>query len=139
MISQRILVPLDLSGHYDTVLNALENFGAGKPITLLHVIETIQGLPEEELADFYVSLEEKAQDTLRGVAERLRAAGNPCELVIERGRRGATIVRFAAESAMTLIVLRSRQMRPQQGELGLGSTSHQVALAAPCSVLLLRE
>lgn len=139
MISERLLAPLDLSGRYDTLLKALETFGAEAPVTLLHVIEPIRGLPDEELVDFYASLERRALDTLGGVAESLQKRGTPCDLVIKRGRRGPTIVRFAAESAITLIVLGSHQAHPEQGQMGLGSTSHQVALAAPCSVLLLRN
>ena len=139
MVTERILLPLDLSGHYPSIERALRTLKPAEPVVLLHAIEPIRGLPEEECRDFYDLLEERCIETLGKFAERLRRAGWRCEIVVEKGRRGPTIVRYAAEHEISLIVLASHPADPGHEHGGVGSTSHQVALMAPCSVLLLRE
>ena len=133
-----LLIPLDLSGHYDELIEALAELQWGPSATLLHVIEEIRGVPDAELEDFYRSLEERARPVLEGVAERLAKLGLQCELEIRRGRRGEMIVRVAVERDARVILLTSHPARRGPRGLRAGSTSHQVALVAPCSVLLLR-
>ncbi len=134
-----LLIPLGLSEHHDDLIEALAKLRWGPSAILLHVIEEIRGVPDAELEDFYRSLEARAQQNLEAVAKRLANLGIDCELDIRRGRRGETIVQVAAERGAEIIVLTSRPAR--RGPLGLraGSTSHQVALFAPCSVFLLRH
>ena len=135
---ERVLLPLDLSGHYPGVEPALARIQPAEPVTLLHAIEPIRGIPETECRDFYRLLEDRCVETLGAFAEQLHEAGWPSKVVIEKGRRGPTIVRYAAEHEISLIVLASHPASPSSERGGVGSTSHQVALMAPCSVLLLR-
>lgn len=135
----RLLIPLDLSGHYDALIDLLKELRWGPEATLLHVIEEIRGVPDAELEDFYRSLEERALPLLEGVAEQLAKAGVGCELDIRRGRRAEVIIEVAAERGSRVILLTSHPARRESGKFRAGSTSHQVALAAPCSVFLLRQ
>ena len=133
-----LLIPLDLSGNYEDLIESLSELKWGPSATLLHVIEEIRGVPDAELEEFYRFLEERARPMLEGVAERLAKIGLRCELEICRGRRGETIVRVAAERGSRVILLTSHPARRGPRGLRAGSTSHQVALVAPCSVFLLR-
>lgn len=135
----RLLIPLDLSGHYDELVQALEDLQWGPTATLLHVIEEIRGVPDTEMEDFYRSLEDRALPILEGVAERLAAVGLHCDLEVRRGRRAETILQVSVERAAAVILLVSHPARRGPTGIRVGSTSHQVALTAPCSVLLLHR
>jgi len=137
---RHILVPVDLS---DRNAAALEEVAAladpdATRVTLLHVIETIRGVEFEELADFYRDLERKAERSLASLRERLSGEVAACEAVVRYGPRAARIVEFADENGCDLVVLSSHRVGPDRPGAGLGTTSHQVALIARCSVLLLR-
>ena len=58
---QTILVPTDLTDRTIKALNVALNVAASDAshITLLHVIETIDGTEDEELANFYRKLEQR--------------------------------------------------------------------------------
>ncbi len=134
-----LLIPLDLSGHYDDLIETLAELQWGPSAILLHVIEEIRGVPDAELEEFYRSLEARARPVLEAVAGRLTELGLDCELEVRRGRRGEAIVGVAAERGAQVILLSSHPARRGPHGLRAGSTSHQVALVAPCSVFLLRR
>lgn len=135
-----ILLPLSLAPAHDRVFElALRLAEPGRArIRLLHVIETIPGLEEGELESFYASLRERAEQALEGWRSGLRAQGLEVETEIRFGKRGPTVVATAAEHRCDLIVLTSHAADPERPDWGFGSTSHGVALTAPCSVLLVR-
>lgn len=136
---RHVLVPVDLSERGERgVQRARELVGKGETsLTLLHVIETIEGVPESELEDFYARLREKAEETLGIWADRLGGDGR-VRHEIRLGRRSREIVAYAREQDVDLIVLTSHAIDPERPGEGLGTISHRVALLAPCSVLLLR-
>jgi nucleotide-binding universal stress UspA family protein len=60
---------------------------------------------------------------------------------ITYGKRAQEIVRVAGEQPSDLVVMRSHVIDPDEADSQerLGTVSHQVALFAPCSVLVVRE
>jgi hypothetical protein len=64
-----------------------------------------------------------------------RAAALEREL---ESRRDAEILRVAEQEESDLIVLAPHSIDPARPGGGLGTQSHQIALLAPCEVLLVR-
>lgn len=137
---RRILLPLDLSREHGPVFDAAARLVAADAgvLLLLHVIEIIPGFREEEMEDFYAPLRARAQALLDEWSTALRARGLETRCDLRTGKRGPRIVRYAIEEACDLIVVASRTADPERPAWGVGTTSHQVALMAPCSVLLVR-
>jgi nucleotide-binding universal stress UspA family protein len=136
---QRVLVPLDLSErHSRAVEMAARLADPASPIVLMHVIAEIEGVVPEELDEFYAGLRSRAQEVLQRHADALVAKGRQSRIEICVGRRGAEILRMAETEGCDLIVLSSHQIDPDRPGGGLGTLSHQVALLAPCDVLLVR-
>jgi nucleotide-binding universal stress UspA family protein len=135
---RNILVPIDLSEQNAPAVNAAREFAraGAATITLLHVIETIRDVPFEELDEFYASLRKKAEQAIERWAADLRGLDVRREIVF--GRRGVEIVRYADEHRSDLIVLTSHALEPERPGHGFGTVSQQVALFAPCPVLLVR-
>ena len=69
---QKILVPVDLSEKNRKTVAAARDLCQGAELTLLHVIETIDDVPFEELESFYRRIEEKANHELAALAEQAR-------------------------------------------------------------------
>ena len=134
-----ILVPVDLSDKARSAVDAARDLARdpGSRVHLLHVIETIRDVDFDEVREFYEGLEKRAEQAI----ERWVAELGP-DLEVERqitfGRRAQEIVRYAESSACDLIVLASHPLDPGRPGAGLGTLSHQVALVARCSVLLMR-
>jgi len=136
---QRILVPLDLSRQPSRALEvAAELAEPAHPITLVHVIAEVEGVAPEELGDFYAGLRSRAEEVLAQRAEQLEKVGRPTRVEICVGRRGSEILRLAEREGCDLIVLASHRLEPVQPGGGIGTLSHQIALFAPCDVLLVR-
>ncbi len=137
---QRILLPLDLSREHDAVFEAAARLVAPESgaILLLHVIEIIPGFRDEEMEDFYAPLRGRAQAMLDEWSEALRGRGLETRCDLRTGKRGPSIVRYATEEVCDLIAVASRAADPDRPGWGFGTTSHQIALMAPCSVLLVR-
>jgi len=76
-------------------------------------------------------LAEATADHLRDVADEVKAVGKP-------GRPASTILEVAKEEGVDLIVMGATRHGALERFL-LGSTSHEVAVHAPCSVIILRD
>ena len=137
---QRILVPLDIAQKNQSALVvAAEMARQNKAmILLLHVIERIEHVPDEELKSFYHRLEEGAQRELSAAAQSLAEQGLTASTHIVFGRRAEEVVRFAIENQAELIVLRSHRYDPQTAKFPVGTLSHQLAVLAQCAVLLVK-
>ncbi len=136
---RHVLLPVDLSERSaESVQRYTDLLGRqAETVVLLHVVETIQGVPERELEDFYGRLRAKAEERLGAWAGELAREGVTVRHEIVFGRRGTEVVRYARQENVDLIVIGSHTLDPEQPG-GIGTISHQVALFAPCSVLLLR-
>jgi nucleotide-binding universal stress UspA family protein len=139
-VYRNILLPLSLAPEpervFETALRLVEPEGGR--LVLLHVIERIRGLSEGEMEEFYSALRKRAEVSLSEWKGSLESRGAVVESELRMGRRGATIVECAFDHGCDLILLASRAADPERLGRSLGSTSHLVALAAPCSVLLVR-
>jgi len=138
---QRVLVPVDLSEENQRAVEIaaeLTALGPDGTVVLLHVIETIEDAPEDEMRDFYASLEEKARTNMEGLADGL--AGKPLQIErrIAYGKRLQEIMAAAADCRADVIVVRSHRVEPGRPGGGLGTLSHEVALLAEIPVLLVK-
>ncbi len=137
---RNILVPLDLTEKNRIAVQTAAELAqpSSGSITLLHVVETIQDVPFEELSDFYGKLRERAETAIETWAKELADRQLAIRREIVFGRRGPEIVRYAEEQQCDLVVLTSHQIDPERPAGSFGTISHQVALMALCPVLLMR-
>ena len=137
---RNILVPVDFTLKNEAALNTALDLARGKDVkvTLIHVIETIEHVEFEEMADFYRGLETRAAAKLYGMEERFKQALVPVYHEILYGKRAETIVHHAAESGTDLIVLSSHQVNRDHPALGAGAISYRIAIVARGPVLLVK-
>ena len=134
-----ILIPVDLSSANEAVFATARELGDPDrtDITLLHVIETLQDDEPGEMDDFYEELREEADEKMTAWAAEIAEDGFEVEATVTYGERGPEITRVADEEDVDLIVQRSHTVT-RDDETNVGTVSHQVAIFAPCSVLLVR-
>jgi len=137
---RNILVPVDFTLKNEAALNTALDLAHGKEakVTLVHVIETIEHVEFEEMADFYRGLETRAAAKLFGMEERFKAALIPVYHEVIYGKRAETIVRHAEEREVDLIVLSSHKVDRDHPALGVGAISYRIAIVARCPVLLVK-
>jgi nucleotide-binding universal stress UspA family protein len=140
---RHLLVPLDFTPKTRQALDvafelAVENRAR---VTLLHVIETIDSAAEEddEIREFYASLENRAWLELQESARRFEGTQVPVEQKVHRGKRAPEIVRYAAGHDVDLIVMSSHPVDLSQPGRGFATISYQVSVLCPCAVLLLKQ
>lgn len=134
-----ILVPVDLTEKNVRAVGVAGELArqSGGVVTILHVIETLDA-PFEELEDFYQRLEETARTHMTELAAALRTAAVPHDYRIAYGKRAPEIVFYSQENDVDLIVITSHRVNPDDAMRGFMTISHQVAIAAPCAVLVLK-
>lgn len=137
---KKILVPTDLADKSElSIQTALEmaekNSGS---VQLVHIVEKMGEDTDDEIEDFYRRLAEKANQKLTDWQHRFQVdfASVPIEKTILVGRRAQEILGFCQEKDIDLIVMTSRTFN--KDVQGFGTLSHQVALFAPVSVLVVR-
>jgi nucleotide-binding universal stress UspA family protein len=135
-----ILIPVDLSSANEAVFSTARELvdPAQATLILLHVIETLQDDEPGEMDDFYEELREEADEKMKNWAADLADAGFEVQADITYGERGPEITRVAEEKEVDLIVQRSHKVSREAQSANVGTVSHQVAIFAPCSVLLVR-
>jgi universal stress protein A len=138
---RRILVPTDFSDAAGEAVQAAvvlaRAFDAG--IELLHVTATVALLPPPvEVVPFSVlmpDLQKRVESRLTEDAQRVRAAGIPCDTHTMEGSPHAEIVKRAIEMAADLIVMGTHG----HGGLAhavLGSVTERVLHKSRCPVLV---
>jgi nucleotide-binding universal stress UspA family protein len=137
---RRIMVPVDLTNRNIPALQittklALQNRAS---ITLLHVIETLEGSSFEEFNKFYKTLEKHARDKLEGLAEECVSQGVVVHQEVLYGKRAEQIVQFAMDHQIDLIVLTSHKIDLKNPSQGWGSISYKVGILSQCPVLLVK-
>ncbi|HVS34263.1 MAG TPA: universal stress protein [Gemmataceae bacterium] len=137
---QKILLPVDLTEKHAAALDvagrlAQQTDGA---VTLLHVVEVINGLPPEEEGTFYSRLERVARSHLQQLGNGLEERKVPYKIEVRLGKRAADTVRFAAETAADLIVVTAPPVDPANPAVGLHSMSYTIGLFAKCPVLVVK-
>lgn len=137
---RKVLVPVDFT---DANLHALDVAAdiakpAGGLIELLHVVQTIPGLSGDEEREFYRRLEESAKKRLGEFGRRLELRSARFNASVTLGSRVGEILRVATEQQVDVIVLSSHRVDLDDRAKGWGTLSYQVALLAPCAVLLVK-
>jgi nucleotide-binding universal stress UspA family protein len=139
---RKILLPVDFTEKNEAALtSALEIAGRsemGSEVTLLHVIETIEHLEPGEMADFYRSLETRATARLFTLQDRFKEAGATVRQELIIGPRAETIVRYAEDREMDLVILSSHKVDRDHPALGFGTLSYRIAIVVRCPVLLVK-
>lgn len=135
---RHLLVPADLTERTEKALRLASTLAVPDTsrITLVHVIETIEGMRFDELRPFYRRLEKKAQTGMTRLARRV--AGAKVESAVVYGRRAEEIVNFAAAHDVDLIVLASHRVNPSRVNRDWGTISYKVGILAQCPVLLVK-
>jgi len=137
---KHILVPTDLSDNSKlSIQTALELAAEHSAcVKLLHVVEKVGGELDDEIEGFYLKLAEEASEKLvdwqQQFQEKFKSI--PIDKTILVGKRVHEILGFCQEKEIDLIVLASRIFN--QEIRCVGTVSHQVALLAPVSVLVVR-
>lgn len=138
---RKILIPVDFTEKNQAALDsAVQIAGSGESgeITLLHVVETIEHIEFDEMADFYRGLENRATAKLFAIEEALRDTAVGVRHDVLFGKRAESILRYAEEHGTDLIILSSHKVDRDHPALGLGSISYRVAIVARCPVLLVK-
>ena len=137
---ERVLVPVDFSGRSDRAIEAVIDLVAGgnSSVRLFHVIESISGVRVEDEEAFFERLETRARQVLAQQGRRLTAADVEWDSEIVYGSRVRAIVDKAGDMSADLILLASHRLEPERPGGGWGTLSYQVAILAPCSVLLVK-
>ena len=135
-----LLVPADLTERTEKALRLASKLAVSDTsrITLVHVIETIEGMRFDELRPFYRRLEKKAQTAMTRLARRVLKGGAQVESAVVYGRRAEEIVNFAAAHDVDLIVLASHRVNPSRVNRDWGTISYKVGILAQCPVLLVK-
>ena len=139
---RKILVPVDFTDKNEPALSSALEIASrgdgGSEVSLLHVIETIEHLEEGEMAGFYHGLEMRSLARLFALQERFKEAGIAVRQELLIGKRAETIVRYAEEHDMNLVILSSHKVDRDHPALGLGTLSYRIAIVVRCPVLLVK-
>jgi universal stress protein A len=137
---RHILVPLDFTEQNDRALDIAKQMcrpGFSR-VTLLHVIETIDYVANEEVEQFYKMLTDRARRKLDELAARFQIDGVEVEGKVVLGKRARGTVMFVLQNEVDLVVLSSHRVDLNDVPKGLGTLSHQVSILCPCDVLLVK-
>jgi len=134
-----VLVPSDLTARTSNALDVACRIASadGAKVIILHVIETIDGLPKSEMKPFYSRLERNARAKMASLARRA-PKGVEIGHLITFGKRAEEIVRVAEEEKANLIVLPSHRVDPSMSGRDWGTISYKVGILATCPVLLIK-
>ena len=135
-----LLVPADLTERTEKALQLADKLAVPgtSRITLVHVVETIDGMRFDELRPFYRRLEKKAHTAMTQLARRVVEGRGQVESAVVYGRRAEEIVNFAAAHDADLIVLASHRVNPSRVNRDWGTISYKVGILAQCPVLLVK-
>lgn len=142
---KRILCPTDFSEfserafHYALALACRYR----AELFLLHVVRpVIIGYPEyaipDSVSEFYGGLREHAEEQLREFAKVHGEPGVPTAVAVEEGTATESILDFAREHSVDMIVMGTHGRRGFQ-RLTLGSVTERVLRKAGCPVLAVRQ
>ena len=136
---KKIMVPLDLSDAKNPALLVAKKIAQQNhaQLTLLHVIEKIEFLPSAETKPFYTRLKKTGTEKLRKIAEKFNS-GRKAKTKIILGNRARSIVRYAVEHDIDLIVMNSHRVDLKEPDKGWGTISYKVAILSQCPVLLVK-
>jgi universal stress protein A len=137
---KHVLIPVDFSENNQRSLEVARQIAAGQTprITILHVIETIDYVADEEVEQFYKMLTQRAKNKLEEMAASFRADGFDVQGKVVMGKRARGVVTYVLQNDVDLVVLSSHRVNLTETPRGLGTLSHQVSILCPCDVLLVK-
>jgi len=141
---KRILVPTDFSPASGKALDYACHFAklCGSEVTLLHILETSDGLiseSESAATTSFDELETTAEENLGALVRVSRSRGiRDAKPLLRSGVPTHEIVEAAKELDVDLIVIATHGFTGWR-HFAIGSTAERVARAAPCPVLVVRE
>ena len=131
-----ILVPIafDDSGKAHPAIDVARTLAApGAKITFLHVMERVPPYAVSYLPSDYLAL---TRDSIQADLDKLAAEVSNGEGVVITGHSGRSILDWAEDNPVDLIVIASH--RPGMQDLLLGSTAAKVVRHAQCAVHVIR-
>jgi nucleotide-binding universal stress UspA family protein len=137
---KRILVPVDLSEKSLVAVDLAYEFATQfkAEVILLHVLETIEHIPFEELKPFYDRLENSARKGLQEFCERFVSTNLQIDQALVYGHRTNEIVNYAIANGVDLIIMASHRVDPDRPGHDWSSISYAVGILSPCPVLLVK-
>jgi nucleotide-binding universal stress UspA family protein len=138
---QHVLAPVDFSPANREALEIVFEIAVRNHarVTLLHVIEALDVDEETDVREFYDRLQQRARSESEPLEQRFTDAGVNVHAAVVLGKRSREIVKYAAEQRADLIVMSSHRIDPAHPLQSLTTISYQVSIAAPCSVLLVKQ
>jgi nucleotide-binding universal stress UspA family protein len=135
-----LLVPTDLTKRTEKALQVADKLAVSDKsrITLVHVIETIDGVHLDELKPFYERLEQKARTAMTRFSRSVPQGIAQVESAVVYGKRAEEIVKYALANDVDLIVLASHRVNPSMVNRDWGTISYKVGILAQCPVLLVK-
>ena len=112
---------------------------AGAKVTLIHVVEPMADSEDAALRSFTTRLSSEADNHLKERAQRFGADGIEVATENRVGKRHAEIVSFAMDQDVDLIILNAHKVTENTAPQSAFTLSHQVALMAPCAILMMKS
>jgi nucleotide-binding universal stress UspA family protein len=137
---KHVMVPSDLTGRNRKVMEiavkmAAENSAA---ITLLHVVETVEGADSDDFKKFYKQLGIRAGRAIDKLISEYGREGIRIEKQIIYGKRVYEILNFADAHNVDLIIMSSHRLDPDNATEGWGTISFKVGVLSHCPVMLVK-
>lgn len=138
---RHIAVPLDFTARNRPALEAAFELASvnRSRVTLLHVVEQLEIDADVEVQRFYDRLEQRARRELDPLRQRFNDVGLSAHATVLFGRRAEQVVDYIREHDVDLVVLSSHTIDEDRPLRSLATVSYHVAVAAPCSVLLVKS
>jgi nucleotide-binding universal stress UspA family protein len=106
-------------------------------VTIVYVIDSSTSKADVLSAEGKEAIEARRKERLAETEHLLREAEVSFETQVIRGEPGPSIVRYAQENDMDLVVIGSRGLNVLQ-EMVLGSVSHKIAKRTHCPVMIVK-
>lgn len=137
---KNILVPTDLTKKSRRALDiavSIDSEEEGR-ITLLHVVQIIEGDEQEEFGEFYKRLRARAERKMADITSRYERRNWSIDSQILIGKRVNEIVGFAYEHNIDLIILASHRINRIEPTDGWATISYRVGILSHCPVLMVK-
>ncbi|MFN0054032.1 MAG: universal stress protein [Planctomycetales bacterium] len=137
---QHILMPVDFTEKNLSALDLALDLAIlhHARVTLLHVVETIDVEPDDEMNRFYAKLEDRADSELERLSQSFVADHLTVDRKVRFGKRLHEIVSDAIERNVDLIVMSSHKPDFRNPTQTWATLSYQVSMLCPCPVLLVK-
>jgi len=137
---KNILVPTDLSEKSTKALDIALSLGSKDDcrVTLVHVIETIEGDDQDDFGEFYEKLKARAQGKMDKMIRRHGDKNQVISKEILFGKRVREIVGFAYEHDIDLIILSSHKIDKIDAATDWATISYKVGILSRCPVLMVK-